>query len=142
MLFYILCTCIWMVYRKSTCSKAYWFMASVYFIYCILIELTNIPYSHKKFGSQHCIQFYFEIDQNPLVLWSLWVFDCLTGTRMRCVRVSDCGINAHKHCKDLVVMECRNKQQSAGNKRPDVVPNGQCSRTYFRRIVSCSGKKL
>jgi hypothetical protein len=22
---------------------------------------------------------------------------------------SDCGIHAHKHCKDLVVMECRSK---------------------------------
>lgn len=61
---------------------------------------------------------------------------------MRCVRVSDCGINAHKHCKDLVVMECRNKQQSAGNKRPDVVPNGQCNRTYYTRTVSCSGRNI
>lgn len=59
---------------------------------------------------------------------------------MRCVRVSDCGINAHKHCKDLVVMECRNKQQSAGNKRPDVVPNGQCSRTYYSILFHAQAK--
>ena len=33
--------------------------------------------------------------------------------------VSDCGINAHKHCKDLVVMECRSKASVACNRRLD-----------------------
>lgn len=37
-----------MVYRKSICSNVYWFMVSVYFIYCILIELINILYSYKN----------------------------------------------------------------------------------------------
>jgi len=26
---------------------------------------------------------------------------------LRVVCYADCGINAHRHCKDLVVMECR-----------------------------------
>lgn len=60
-------------------------------------------------------------------------------------KCKDCGINAHKHCKDLVVMECRNKQQSSGNKRPDVVPNGPTSHdggTYTgRRKVSQRQKR-
>ena len=33
--------------------------------------------------------------------------------------VTDCGINAHKHCKDLVVMECRSKANVACNRRLD-----------------------
>ena len=39
--------------------------------------------------------------------------------------VSDCGINAHKHCKDLVVMECRSKQHAACNRRLDSLSNGK-----------------
>ena len=35
------------------------------------------------------------------------------------VFLSDCGINAHKHCKDLVVMECRSKANVACNRRLD-----------------------
>lgn len=48
-------------YRKSTCSKAYWFMASVYFIYCILIELTNIPYSHKNLAPSIVFNFILKL---------------------------------------------------------------------------------
>ncbi|KAK2150861.1 hypothetical protein LSH36_385g02061, partial [Paralvinella palmiformis] len=29
-------------------------------------------------------------------------------------KCKDCGINAHKHCKDLVVMECRSKGHGPG----------------------------
>ncbi|KAK3092337.1 hypothetical protein FSP39_001507 [Pinctada imbricata] len=39
-------------------------------------------------------------------------------------KCKDCGINAHKHCKDLVVMECRSKQHAACNRRLDSVSNG------------------
>ncbi|GFR65011.1 Ras GTPase-activating protein-binding protein 2 [Elysia marginata] len=35
-------------------------------------------------------------------------------------KCKDCGINAHKHCKDLVVMECRSK----GSKRTESMSNG------------------
>ena len=42
--------------------------------------------------------------------------------------VSDCGINAHKHCKDLVVMECRSKASVACNRRLDSLSsNGKIS---------------
>ncbi|XP_052275428.1 ras guanyl-releasing protein 3-like isoform X4 [Dreissena polymorpha] len=34
-------------------------------------------------------------------------------------KCKDCGINAHKHCKDLVVMECRSKTSVACNRRLD-----------------------
>lgn len=34
-------------------------------------------------------------------------------------KCKDCGINAHKHCKDLVVMECRSKASVACNRRLD-----------------------
>ncbi|XP_060585594.1 ras guanyl-releasing protein 3-like isoform X2 [Ruditapes philippinarum] len=34
-------------------------------------------------------------------------------------KCKDCGINAHKHCKDLVVMECRSKANVACNRRLD-----------------------
>ncbi|XP_052105523.1 ras guanyl-releasing protein 3-like isoform X1 [Mytilus californianus] len=39
-------------------------------------------------------------------------------------KCKDCGINAHKHCKDLVVMECRSKQHAGCNRRVDSVSNG------------------
>lgn len=37
--------------------------------------------------------------------------------------VAECGINAHKHCKDLVVMECRSKQH-ASTHRSSSINNG------------------
>ena len=44
------------------------------------------------------------------------------------VFLSDCGINAHKHCKDLVVMECRSKANVACNRRLDSLSsNGMIS---------------
>ncbi|PVD25412.1 hypothetical protein C0Q70_13068 [Pomacea canaliculata] len=36
-------------------------------------------------------------------------------------KCKDCGINAHKHCKDLVVMECRSK---GSTKRTESLSNG------------------
>ncbi|KAI8788025.1 ras guanyl-releasing protein 3 isoform X1 [Biomphalaria glabrata] len=36
-------------------------------------------------------------------------------------KCKDCGINAHRHCKDQVVMECRSK----GNKRTESMSNGK-----------------
>ncbi|KAK3593445.1 hypothetical protein CHS0354_020210 [Potamilus streckersoni] len=36
-------------------------------------------------------------------------------------KCKDCGINAHKHCKDLVVMECRSKANASCNRRLDSV---------------------
>ncbi|XP_064622247.1 ras guanyl-releasing protein 3-like isoform X2 [Lineus longissimus] len=49
-------------------------------------------------------------------------------------KCKDCGINAHKHCKDLVVMECRSRAHTdkpptgappgAGNSNS--LPSGQC----------------
>ena len=45
------------------------------------------------------------------------------------ILLSDCGINAHKHCKDLVVMECRSKASVACNRRLDSLSsNGMCSK--------------
>ncbi|KAL5009235.1 hypothetical protein ScPMuIL_014816 [Solemya velum] len=44
-------------------------------------------------------------------------------------KCKDCGINAHKHCKDLVVMECRSKTHTGVNRRHDSV-NGPEQLTY------------
>ena len=45
---------------------------------------------------------------------------------------ADCGINAHKHCKDLVVMECRSKASVACNRRMDSLSsNGKKYYTYL-----------
>ncbi|XP_064601719.1 ras guanyl-releasing protein 3-like isoform X2 [Liolophura sinensis] len=41
-------------------------------------------------------------------------------------KCKDCAINAHKHCKDLVVMECRGKMGSTG-RRTDSMLNGSMS---------------
>ena len=50
--------------------------------------------------------------------------------------VSDCGINAHKHCKDLVVMECRSKASVACNRRLDSLSsNGKFVPQTCRKIL-------
>jgi hypothetical protein len=43
----------------------------------------------------------------------------------------DCGINAHRHCKDQVVMECRQKRQHQVNKQGSVT-DSRPSRSSFR----------
>lgn len=43
----------------------------------------------------------------------------------------DCGINAHRHCKDQVVMECRQKRQNPVNKQGSVT-DSRPSRNSFR----------
>jgi hypothetical protein len=43
----------------------------------------------------------------------------------------DCGINAHRHCKDQVVMECRQKRQNPVNKQGSVT-DSRPSRSSFR----------
>ncbi|XP_013386601.1 ras guanyl-releasing protein 3 isoform X2 [Lingula anatina] len=39
-------------------------------------------------------------------------------------KCKDCGINAHKHCKDLVVMECRGKQHMGSSSRSSSLSSG------------------
>ncbi|XP_021373157.1 ras guanyl-releasing protein 3-like isoform X2 [Mizuhopecten yessoensis] len=53
-------------------------------------------------------------------------------------KCKDCGINAHKHCKDLVVMECRSKQHAACNRRQDSVTNG----TPTQELTYSSKRKM
>ena len=43
----------------------------------------------------------------------------------------DCGINAHRHCKDQVVMECRQKRQHPVNKQSSVT-DARSGRSSFR----------
>ena len=43
----------------------------------------------------------------------------------------DCGINAHRHCKDQVVMECRQKRPNPVNKQGSV-SDSRPSRSSFR----------
>ena len=38
---------------------------------------------------------------------------------------SECSINAHKHCKDLVVMECRSKQHASTHRSSSVLNGGK-----------------
>ncbi|XP_074643374.1 ras guanyl-releasing protein 3-like [Tubulanus polymorphus] len=60
-------------------------------------------------------------------------------------KCKDCGINAHKHCKDLVVMECRsrtsvachgrtnsvsNDEKASGTSTPPISQSGTCSSPY------------
>ena len=42
--------------------------------------------------------------------------------------IADCGANAHKHCKDLVVMECR--RHTALHGRPSHGMNGSPPNPY------------
>ncbi|CAF0766934.1 unnamed protein product [Rotaria sordida] len=46
-------------------------------------------------------------------------------------KCKDCGINAHRHCKDQVVMECRQKRQHPVNKQGSV-GDSRPSRSSFR----------
>ncbi|CAF3777130.1 unnamed protein product [Rotaria socialis] len=46
-------------------------------------------------------------------------------------KCKDCGINAHRHCKDQVVMECRQKRQHPVNKQGSV-SDSRPSRSSFR----------
>ncbi|CAF1361695.1 unnamed protein product [Rotaria sordida] len=46
-------------------------------------------------------------------------------------KCKDCGINAHRHCKDQVVMECRQKRQNPVNKQGSVT-DARSSRNSFR----------
>ncbi|CAF0832487.1 unnamed protein product [Adineta steineri] len=46
-------------------------------------------------------------------------------------KCKDCGINAHRHCKDQVVMECRQKRQHPVNKQSSVT-DSRPSRNSFR----------
>ncbi|CAF3458431.1 unnamed protein product [Rotaria sp. Silwood1] len=46
-------------------------------------------------------------------------------------KCKDCGINAHRHCKDQVVMECRQKRQNQVNKQGSV-SDSRPSRSSFR----------
>mgnify|MGYP002377865086 FL=1 len=46
-------------------------------------------------------------------------------------KCKDCGINAHRHCKDQVVMECRQKRPHTVNKQGSVT-DSRPSRNSFR----------
>ena len=46
-------------------------------------------------------------------------------------KCKDCGINAHRHCKDQVVMECRQKRLNPVNKQGSVT-DSRPSRSSFR----------
>ncbi|CAF4802995.1 unnamed protein product [Rotaria sp. Silwood1] len=46
-------------------------------------------------------------------------------------KCKDCGINAHRHCKDQVVMECRQKRSNPVNKQGSVT-DARLSRNSFR----------
>ncbi|CAM4909434.1 unnamed protein product [Rotaria socialis] len=46
-------------------------------------------------------------------------------------KCKDCGINAHRHCKDQVVMECRQKRPNPVNKQGSVT-DARLSRSSFR----------
>ncbi|UJR20891.1 hypothetical protein I4U23_024000 [Adineta vaga] len=46
-------------------------------------------------------------------------------------KCKDCGINAHRHCKDQVVMECRQKRQHPVNKQSSVT-DSRPGRNSFR----------
>ena len=41
-----------------------------------------------------------------------------------CILIIDCGINAHKHCKDQVIMECRSRTSVGCHCRSGSVCNG------------------
>ncbi|CAF0878516.1 unnamed protein product [Didymodactylos carnosus] len=54
-------------------------------------------------------------------------------------KCKDCGINAHRHCKDMVVMECRSKRTQSVHKQGSV-SDSRTSRHSFRIRKACKQK--
>ena len=59
------------------------------------------------------------------------IFDSYLFIYLKQKKNLDCGINAHRHCKDQVVMECRQKRPNPVNKQGSV-SDSRPSRNSFR----------
>ena len=79
------------------------------------------------------------------VYFSVYFFVYLSVFFFVCVLI-DCGINSHKHCKDLVVMECGVRGASVGEdgshrvtekQRDSNLSNGTLSLYGCLRLLGC-----